>query len=639
MYFIKKKYLKTVLIFLLFISSLEIQTKARTQVIDLGEVIVTPSYTILDRTVQEKFLTSSEADEFPLIDNDILRAVQVFPGVTGNDFSARFNVRGGEKDETLVLLDGMELYSPYHLQDFGGAISLIDISAVSKAELIPGAYPVIYGDKLSGVVDLKSTVPKKELEVAGGIDLLNTHLTIKKKPFFISARRGYIDLLMGMMDSEESFMPRYWDIFGKYTFSFSEKNKIRTNILIGRDTNSIDEEGEDNDINSKYDNSMGWLQWNFLNYKLYLFRGSSLQRKDDGIEGKDNRDISYSGIKAEACYQVGPDEIKTGLQWQRGKGEYDYIENIVEESDTPIAVDTNIKTNELKGYVSNKIKLSSLVAANLGIRLIHQQETNKNHLGSNISAVFMPIKDRFTLRGGWGIYYQPVNALNLPVEENVSEIVEPEKAVHYIFGTEYIIPKPNIKIRLDAYYKDMKDLAGQIKDYGSKAQLLEPVDSGYSKGVEVSLDHNIKKVFYNINYTYSVAKERYKGKEYYRDFDQRHTIGLNCNYRFSKKTSLFASWRFHTGNPYTKRESEDGELRYLERNSARLPSYHSLDVRLSRKISWQKWSLTYYIQILNLYNHQNVHEYIWIKKQEDGYVREEEHFLPIMPSFGIEFRF
>ena len=47
---------------------------------------------------------------------DVLRVVQLLPGVVAtNDFTAGYNVRGGESDQNLVLLNGYPIYDPFHL--------------------------------------------------------------------------------------------------------------------------------------------------------------------------------------------------------------------------------------------------------------------------------------------------------------------------------------------------------------------------------------------------------------------------------------------------------------------------------------------------------------------------------------------
>lgn len=635
-----------ILIIFFAISSL---VHAEERTIPLEEIVVTPSRTIVDRTISEQLLTASEIDEIPLIDNDILRAVQTFPGVAGNDFTARFNVRGGEKDETLILLDGMELYAPYHLQDFGGAMSIIDLLAVSNAQLIPGGFPAEYGDKMSAVLDIKSVKPKEELQVNGGIDLLNTHLMMSQKPFFLSVRRGYIDLLMGMIETEEDFAPKYSDIFAKFSHDFSPKSRVTGSLLYADDTNAIDEEGIENDVESEYDNSIGWAKWHYsvsdnLSSELYLFAGQADQQRKEGDDGKDNRDISYWGTKTTATANLGTHKLKAGIKYRKMRGEYHYKENVTEKSELPIAVDTKLSGYDLKGFVSDEWKIVSFLAANFGTRLSYQSENEEFYTAPRVSLAVMPF-DGLTLRGAWGVYHQAVTEINLPVEDGVSEIKEPEKAVHYLAGAQYENPVLNLNIKLDAYYKDMDNLVGQIKDYGKKTQILTPVDSAYSKGIELSIEQSFDELFYSLGYTYSVAKENSEKDEFYRDFDQRHTVGLSLGYSFSENTFAYASWRFHTGNPYTKRWYEDGKFEYGHRNGERLPPYHSLDLRVSKRFDWKKGRFKVYLQVLNLYNRQNVHEYSYAlqgKKTKEGkadYERQEEHFLPIMPTLGLNVEF
>lgn len=652
----------------------------------LEEIIVTSSRTIVDRTVSKRILTKSEIDDFPLMDNDILRAVQTFPGVVGNDFSARFNVRGGEKDETLIFLDGMELYEPYHLQDFGGAISIIDLLAVSNAQLLPGGFPAEYGDKMSAVLDIKSIEPRNELDLNGGIDLLNAHLMVSKHPFFVSGRRGYIDLLMGMIETEENFSPKYSDLFAKVTHDFSPKNRLTANILFAGDTNKIDQEGIEDDVESEYNNRIAWAKWHSSNSslrsrtphlmdrcggvqrqfssELYLFGGYADQRRREGDDGKDDRDISYFGMKASGNAIAGAHTVKTGIEWRKMSGEYHYRDNVTDESELPIVVDAKLNGFDLKGFVSDEWKITPFLATNFGTRLIYQSsetlvlppENDKLCVSPRISLAVMPF-DGLTLRGAWGIYHQPVTAIELPVEDGVSKIEDAEKASHYLAGLQYENQELNLNVRLDAYYKKMDNLVGQIKDYGKKTQLLTPVDSAFSEGVELSIDQLFNEFFYSLGYTFSIAKEKSGGDEFYRDFDQRHTVGLGLGYNLSENTFAYVSWRFHTGNPYTKKWYEacaerrrgNGEFRYGDRNAERLPAFHSLDLRVSKRFHW-KYDFKVYLQVLNVYNRQNVHEYSLVEKHvpsggeviENGkieYERQEEHFLPFMPTLGLNVEF
>jgi hypothetical protein len=85
---------------------------------------------------------------------DIVRVVQLLPGVVArNDFNTGLNVRGGEADQNLVLLDGYPIYNPFHL---GGLFSTFMDATVGGVQLITGAFPARYGGRLSSVLDVRS---------------------------------------------------------------------------------------------------------------------------------------------------------------------------------------------------------------------------------------------------------------------------------------------------------------------------------------------------------------------------------------------------------------------------------------------------------------------------------------------------
>ncbi|MEO0107558.1 MAG: TonB-dependent receptor, partial [candidate division WOR-3 bacterium] len=87
------------------------------------------------------------------IEQDLFKSLQVLPGiVTISDFSSALYVRGGSPDQNLVLLDGVEIYNPYHL---GGLFSTFTTDALSNAELHNGAFPAQYGNAVSSVLDVE----------------------------------------------------------------------------------------------------------------------------------------------------------------------------------------------------------------------------------------------------------------------------------------------------------------------------------------------------------------------------------------------------------------------------------------------------------------------------------------------------
>ena len=100
-------------------------------------------------------ISGAEVRRVPAIgESDVLRSVALLPGVVArNDFSAGFNVRGGEADQNLVLLDGIPIYNPFHL---GGLFGTFIDKAVTGVDVLTGAFPARYGGRLSSVLDVKS---------------------------------------------------------------------------------------------------------------------------------------------------------------------------------------------------------------------------------------------------------------------------------------------------------------------------------------------------------------------------------------------------------------------------------------------------------------------------------------------------
>ncbi|MCY3932184.1 MAG: TonB-dependent receptor plug domain-containing protein [Acidobacteria bacterium] len=102
-----------------------------------------------------------------------MRAVAAIPGIASSEEWAKFNLRGGLFRDTAIRIDGLEIFEPYHLKDFGrgGVFSIIDPKVIGSLDLIPGGFPAEYGDKMAGVLDMTMARPATDLETRLGVSL------------------------------------------------------------------------------------------------------------------------------------------------------------------------------------------------------------------------------------------------------------------------------------------------------------------------------------------------------------------------------------------------------------------------------------------------------------------------------------
>jgi len=85
---------------------------------------------------------------------------------------------------------------------------------------------------------------------------------------------------------------------------------------------------------------------------------------------------------------------------------------------------------------------------------------------------------------------------------------------------------------------------------------------------------------------------------------------------------------------------DEGEFGVVlgDRNSARYPIYHRLDLSFRRVFEKGWGTLTPYLSVLNVYNQRNVLFYFF-EYQQSPPVRSGVSMFPLLPTFGVEVRF
>ncbi|MDX1940836.1 MAG: TonB-dependent receptor, partial [Saprospiraceae bacterium] len=247
--------------------NLEIELDAEGLVIE--EVVVTAKEA--DRNVKDiemsvENLSAAQIKKIPQVlgEADLIRSIQLLPGVsTVGEGATGFNVRGGNVDQNLILLDEATVYNSSHLF---GLFSVFNVDAIKDSKLYKGGIPAKYGGRLSSVLDVRQRDGnRKNFAASGGIGLIASRLTLEgpiqkdESSFMIAGRRSYGDLFLKFDPELKDNVVYFYDLNAKANFNISEKDRLYLSGYFGRDVFNFG-----NQFASDWGNATASLRWNHL---------------------------------------------------------------------------------------------------------------------------------------------------------------------------------------------------------------------------------------------------------------------------------------------------------------------------------------------------------------------------------------
>ncbi len=188
----------------------------------LEEIVVASSRYSLSADVPDAhtLLTQEEIEGLPRFAEDALKAVHRLPGAASNGLSGLANIRGGEANETLVVLDGLPLYDPFHLQLLLSPASLLDPRILSGLDVHAGGFTAEFGDRMSAVIEATSVRPEADRYYELGLSLFHAQALAAQRfadgrgQWLAAVRRSNLDEVADFVDSEIG-EASYMDGFGR----------------------------------------------------------------------------------------------------------------------------------------------------------------------------------------------------------------------------------------------------------------------------------------------------------------------------------------------------------------------------------------------------------------------------------------
>jgi len=159
--------------------------------------------------------------------------IKTLPGVSSNnELSSEYSVRGGNFDENLVYVNGIEIYRPF-LVNSGQqeGLSFINPDLVSSIKFSAGGFGAEYGDKMSSVLDIQYKQPQ-EFGGSLSLSLLGVNFSLqglsknKRFTYLLGARYKTNRYLLNSLETTGEYQPRFTDFQSLLTYRFSKRLKL-----------------------------------------------------------------------------------------------------------------------------------------------------------------------------------------------------------------------------------------------------------------------------------------------------------------------------------------------------------------------------------------------------------------------------
>lgn len=683
-------------------------------VVQMEEVIIRDrpeDSNIKDINMSRNQLNIQQVKKLPALfgEPDIIKTIQLLPGViSAGEGTSSFFVRGGSADQNLILIDEAPVYDPSHLF---GLFSVFNSDIIKDSELYKGGIPARFGGRLSSILDVRTKDGNnKKFSGVVGIGTLAARAMVEgpiqreKSSFIISARRSYVDVFLKVANEEN--LVHFYDINAKVNWRHNNNNRFFVAFYGGRDVFKFEDI-----FGFNWGNTTATFRWNHL-FSDKLFSNTSLiaSKFDYGLNFEDAvsgfewiSNIQELNFKEDLNYFINPqNELEFGYHVTYRKfnpGEVVPVDNsgIISERriDPLFALDHAL-------YAGNQQKINNQLSVEYGLRVaifqnigegevilyenpqdnvkptrtgvleFNEFENIKTYVNiePRISARYL-LNHKSSVKMSYNRMVQNTHLISsgtVPVPFNTwhpsSYYLKPQVADQITAGYFRNFKNNELEFSTEVYYKDINN----VTDFADNAQLFFNEDlstefrqgKAWAYGLELMLQKKEGKLSGFTSYTLSGAWRKIPGvnhgKEFYANYDRRHSFNLVSTYDHSERWTFGMSFTYGGGRPITIPAGWYNYGNYnvnfiTERNGYRLPDFHRVDLSATltplknkdRKIKGE-WVFSIY----NVYSRKNPFTiYTRIEPSEEGSVKENQYqkearliyLFPILPSVTYNLKF
>jgi len=613
-----------------------------------------------------------------ILEPDVFRSLQLLPGVkAASDYSSGLYIRGGDPGQTLVLLDRTTVYNPTHVFGF---FSTFNPDAIKDVRLYKGGYPASYGGRIGSVLDIyNKDGNRRAYDGSLSMGILSSRAFVEgpysKGSWMLAIRRSTLEPLLAALQGQEG-IPNgfyFYDLNGKVNFDASPNDRLSLSFYAGTDNLDL-EFLEDAKLNINYGNRTVSANWThlfsdqlFSNFTVTHSRYFSTPKIEiAGTPIQQDSRIYDTSVKGD--FQFIPNErhqVEGGF-WA---GTFTFpFKSIFDGEET---FSPRIQSTYASAYVQETFRPTSLWKFQAGVRMSYFGDGDFIRFEPRLSAEYQPTS-RVRLQSSYGRYYQFQTLITNESFSGFDFWLTSADGVNPAFGDQFILGAKTLvgdeySVDGEVYYRTMRDLF-VLDPFLPDAAGLDydeyfEFGRGYAYGAELQISKTAGRLNGFTSYTFGVTRRTFpqinlkdgEPQNYPPKYDRRHDLNLVLNYdlgRSWRATGVFAyatgqayteptaKYKFVGGGTVTGQESLD-VLVTPGLNTARLPSYHRLDLgfsKLGRFFGFADYELQ--LQVINVYAQRNIWFYFLEFEDDNTVTRNEVPQIPIpLPNVSLTLRF
>ncbi len=543
---------------------------------------------------------------------DLMKSISYLPGVSlGKEGYSNIYVRGGDRGQNLILLDGIKVYNTSHL---GGFLSLFNSDIVKHVDVYKGGFPAQYGGRASSVIDVVTKDGNSE-HFAGkaSLGLLASSLMIespigKNLSFYVAGRTSYYALFC-MADRREFYDKNegeytnftVFDINGKLKWRMTPSAGLSLCVFMGNDYQTFGEaeksknETKPNDgffnkdrmqirnrgISLTHVQNFGSLFWRNT-FSISKYDNSFHTLSDETLnnyrqleEVKTESSIKDATLQSRVEINRGVSLVKAGVELSRYVFRPIMTSSHRDHESTDVSCDTiqgyteAIKSTEASIYANDELELTDMLSADVGVRF---------SLYSCDNTRYYRVEPRFSMRYlicdnlSAKVNYSTMNQFNHVLVNVVqgfekeiwlaaTEKLKPQHSNMFSVGLFFGQEEYKISASVEGFYKTMSNLIAyrmpvdEGKTVASIENRVQCDGMGRSCGMELMIAKDFHKVSINTSYTFSRNDRKFSqinaGKWYPYLYDRRHDISILASLRINHKLTLNGNFTLSSGIPVT----------------------------------------------------------------------------------------